>query len=95
MTTSLRTSVFVGLARVAGHVATVRRMVEEDRCCIDILMQIASIPAALARIGPDVLQAHAVDCVADALRSEDETERKQKIKELMSVFVLHAQFRGR
>lgn len=95
MTASRRASVLACLARVAGHVASVRRMVEEDRSCIDVLMQIASVQAALARVGGEVLQTHVEHCVADALRSEDEADRKQKLKELVTVFERHAQFRGR
>ncbi|MDO8585998.1 MAG: metal-sensitive transcriptional regulator [Armatimonadota bacterium] len=34
------------LARVEGHVAAVKRMVEEGRSCADVLMQIAAVRSA-------------------------------------------------
>lgn len=83
MNDAVGTAVLTGLARVAGHVARVRRMVEEDRYCIHILMPIASAQTAHARVGRDLAQAHVEHCFA------------QKIKELMTGFERHAQFRGR
>lgn len=95
MNAKVRTSALAGLARVAGQVASVRRMVEEDRYCIDILLQIAAVQAAITRVGRDLLQAHVEHCFTDALRSEDEDDRKRKIQELMTVFERHAHFRDR
>lgn len=51
------------LARVEGQVGGVRRMVEEDRYCIDVLTQIAAAQAALDKIALGLLDGHARVCM--------------------------------
>jgi DNA-binding FrmR family transcriptional regulator len=51
------------LGRVEGQVRGVRRMVEEDRYCIDVLTQIAAAQAALDKIALGLLDGHARVCM--------------------------------
>lgn len=74
------------LKRVEGQIAGVRRMVEEDHYCVDILVQLSAAQAALAQIGKLVLTRHMNTCVRDAFASGSESEREKKIAELMDVF---------
>ncbi len=74
------------LAKVAGQVAGIQRMVEEDRYCVDVLHQIAAVEGALDRVGHLVLASHVETCVASALESGRESERREKLDELMEVF---------
>lgn len=59
------------LRRIEGQVRGVQRMVEEDRYCVDILVQLAAIRAALDEVGLMVLADHVRGCVADAVRRGD------------------------
>lgn len=61
-------------------------MVEEDRYCVDLLLQIASAQAALSEAGKLILRSHVETCVSNVLSSGEPAERKQKIDELMQVF---------
>lgn len=78
------------LRRVAGQVGGIQRMVDGDRYCVDILLQIAAARAALSRVGRVLLQSHIETCVAGAFESRDEAERAEKIAELLHVFDKHA-----
>ena len=49
--------------RIAGQVAGVQRMIEEDRYCVDILHQIAAIRSALDGLGVELLTRHLESCV--------------------------------
>jgi DNA-binding FrmR family transcriptional regulator len=49
--------------RVAGQVAGIGRMVEEDRYCVDILNQIAAVRSALDALGVELLTQHLEGCV--------------------------------
>ena len=49
--------------RIAGQVAGVQRMLDEDRYCIDILNQIAAIRSALDALGVELLTDHLESCV--------------------------------
>lgn len=73
------------LRRIAGQVAGLERMVAEDRYCVDVLLQIAAVRAALDGAGKLLLGAHVESCVADAFASGRARERQQKLDELMEV----------
>jgi len=74
------------LRRIAGQVEGVARMVEDDRYCVDVLLQIASAEAALGQAAKAVLRSHVESCVADAVASGKPTEQKRKLDELLEVF---------
>ncbi|MCA9564358.1 MAG: metal-sensitive transcriptional regulator, partial [Myxococcales bacterium] len=74
------------LKRVAGQVSGIQRMIEEDRYCVDVLMQISAARAALAKVSKMLLQSHIQTCVAHAFESENRDDRKAKISELIRIF---------
>lgn len=51
------------LNRIAGQVAGLQKMVEEDRYCIDILTQLAAVRSALDAMGVILLTDHIEGCV--------------------------------
>ena len=57
------------LGRIEGQARGIARMVEEDRYCVDILQQIASMQAAADAVALMLLEDHVKGCVADGLRS--------------------------
>lgn len=60
------------LARIEGQVRGVKRMVEEETYCDDILSQIAATKSALDAAAVLLLEHHLRSCVADRFRSGDE-----------------------
>jgi DNA-binding FrmR family transcriptional regulator len=68
------------LNRVEGQVRGVRRMVEEDRYCIDVLTQISAAQAALDKVALGLLDDHARHCVVRA----ESGERVEMTDELMA-----------
>lgn len=62
------------LNRIEGQIRGIRRMVEEDTYCIDILVQVAAANAALNSFNKELLASHIRTCVADDIRDgKDET----------------------
>ncbi len=51
------------LARIAGQVAGIQKMVDEERYCVDILTQVAALRAALDQFGVLMLSTHLESCV--------------------------------
>ena len=49
--------------RVAGQVGGIKKMIEEDRYCVDILNQIAAVRSALDQLGLNLLTGHLESCV--------------------------------
>jgi DNA-binding FrmR family transcriptional regulator len=60
------------LSRIEGQVRGVRKMVAEERYCIDVLTQIGAIQAALDKVALGVLDDHAHHCVVEAPAGERE-----------------------
>lgn len=49
--------------RIAGQVAGIQRMIEEDRYCVDILNQISAVRSALDSLGVELLTSHLQTCL--------------------------------
>lgn len=74
------------LSRINGQVEAVRRMIEEDEYCVDILMQLSAATGALHRVGEIVLDQHLNRCVREAMKSGSDAERQAKVDEVMTIF---------
>ena len=73
------------LARIEGQVRGVTRMVEDGEYCIDILTQVQAAVSALQAVGRNILQKLIEHCVADAVKSKEEAQIKEKIDEIMLI----------
>ncbi len=80
------------LGKIEGQVRGIRRMVEEGRYCIDILTQIRSAAAALARVEENILARHLQTCVRDSLARGDRADQDAKISEMVDLL---GRFRAR
>ena len=83
------------LSRIAGQVGGIERMIRDDRYCVDVLLQISAVRAALDQVGKLVLRSHVETCVADAMQSGDPGEKDRKIEELLEVFARYGRMGGR
>lgn len=70
------------LRRIEGQVRGIQKMIEEDRYCVDILIQISAIESALKQVGFSVTERHMNHCVSDAIKKGEGAE---SIDELMKV----------
>jgi DNA-binding FrmR family transcriptional regulator len=56
------------LRRIEGQVRGLQRLVEEDRYCADILIQISSVQEALRSVGRALMKNHLRHCASEAIR---------------------------
>ncbi|MBP3387292.1 MAG: metal-sensing transcriptional repressor [Clostridia bacterium] len=80
------TSLVNRLNRIEGQVRGIKKMVESDAYCTDILVQVSAITAALNAFNRELLANHVKTCVADDIRNgKDETidELVQTLQKLM------------
>ncbi|MEO1574168.1 MAG: metal-sensitive transcriptional regulator [Pseudomonadota bacterium] len=73
------------LARIAGQVNGISRMIEEDRYCIDVVRQVQAVKAALTGLEKVILDDHLDTCVSTALAGTDLDARREKVEELVAV----------
>ncbi len=71
------------LNRIEGQVSGLRKMVEEDRACFDVLKQVAAILGATRSIGAVILEDHLRGCVSDAIRTK---KNEHLIHEVIDIF---------
>jgi DNA-binding FrmR family transcriptional regulator len=84
------------LNRIAGQVAGLQKMVQEDRYCVDILTQLAAVRSALDAVGVELLTRHLQNCVAGChpepsahpeARNKPREELVEEVKRTLSRFL--------
>lgn len=68
------------LRRIEGQVRGLQRMVEDDRWCPDILVQVAAVQAAIDKVALGLAEDHARHCVIGG----PEVEQEERTAELMA-----------
>jgi len=74
------------LKTARGQIDGILRMIEEDRYCMDVSNQIQATASILRKANAEVLKAHLRSCVRDAFSEGSETDRSEKIEELIGIF---------
>jgi DNA-binding FrmR family transcriptional regulator len=74
------------LRRIEGQVQGVQRMVDEEKYCVDIMLQISAVQGALEQVSKILMARHIETCVMDSVKAGTERERAKKIQELIEVF---------
>ena len=82
-----REAVLKRLARIEGHVRAVKRMVEEDTDCPDILVQIAAVRSALNGVGRLILEDHMQGCMVQAAKDGDFEAAFRDLKKSLDRFI--------
>jgi DNA-binding FrmR family transcriptional regulator len=80
-------SVLKRLARIEGHVRAIKRMVEEDTPCPDVLVQIAAIRSALNGVGRLILEDHMQGCMVKAAQDGDFEDAFRDLKKSLDLFI--------
>ena len=73
------------LSYVEGHLAGIRRMVQEDKYCVDILKQTFAVRRAIQKLESVLLEGHLHSCVIDGVRDGRED---QVLEELLELYAL-------
>lgn len=71
------------LARIEGQVRGLRRMVDEEAYCVDVLTQISAVERALDGVALKLLSDHTDHCVREAV-AHGGAEADEKVDELMA-----------
>ncbi|QNI31263.1 metal-sensitive transcriptional regulator [Alloacidobacterium dinghuense] len=78
------------LSRIEGQVRGIQRMVEGDRYCADILMQISSAQEALRAVARSLMRNHLTHCASHAITSGSEEEKEAMYDELLEMIYKNA-----
>ena len=78
------------LRRIEGQVRGLQRMVEDDRYCTEILMQVSSTQEALRAVARALMRNHLTHCAAHAIGAGSETEKEAMYDELLEMIYKNA-----
>jgi DNA-binding FrmR family transcriptional regulator len=92
MESQTKTKALGRLRRIEGQVQGIERMVEEEKSCVDILLQLTAVQGAVEQVQKFLLGQHVEACVTEAVRSGSARDRQKKMDELLDVF---SRFSGR
>jgi DNA-binding FrmR family transcriptional regulator len=76
------------LRRIEGQVRGLQKMVEEDRYCSDILVQISSVNEALRSVARELMRNHLKHCATNAIKSSPE-DAEAMYDELVEMMFKH------
>ena len=74
------------LNRISGQVDGIKKMIEGNRYCPDILTQTKAIRSALKSVEANILERHLAGCVTDAIQKGNKKEQKKKLEEIKELF---------
>ena len=59
------------ISRVIGHLQHVKKMIEADEDCADVLIQLSATRSAITGLGKEIMNEHITHCIAHALEDGD------------------------
>ena len=74
------------LARIEGHVRSLRQMVLDHRCADEILLQVAAVKAALSQVASQIVDRELTACMNSCMEGDGE-DRLQKVTKVLSTLL--------
>lgn len=80
----LRGNIKRRLRRIEGQMKGIERMIDQNACCMDVLVQISAVRAATTKVGMLILENHINNCLYETLEGEN-INTKETLDELLKV----------
>jgi DNA-binding FrmR family transcriptional regulator len=74
------------LSRAEGHIRSIKKMLEEERDCAEVLIQISAVQSAINRAGKAVLEDHLESCLFHQGISPDENDVWLSVKDVFDAY---------
>lgn len=87
--TDIKQANLTRLRRIEGQVRGLQKMVQEERYCADIVVQIASVQEALRGVSRALMKNHLRHCTAQTIRSGKAEETDAQYEELLELIYRH------
>jgi CsoR family transcriptional regulator, copper-sensing transcriptional repressor len=75
------------LKKIEGQVKGLQRMVENDKYCVDVLIQVAAVRAAINRVGTIIFENHSRGCLLKAVEERDKDEAIEELITVLTKFI--------
>ena len=74
------------LSKAAGHIEAIKRMIENDEDCSQVLIQLAAVRSAINNTGKVVLKNHMNHCIVEAIE-ENDMETIRQLNDAIDKFI--------
>lgn len=81
------TSVINRLSRIEGHVRAIKRMIERDAPCPEVLVQLAAVGSAVQKTARVVLEDHIESCLTQAVTDGTAASELRSLKEALDRYI--------
>lgn len=76
------------LKKIEGQVKGIQRMIEEDKCCTDVMIQISAIRSAINKVGGMMIEKYVTECMQQGLQvSLEKGEIDENVKSVIETIV--------
>lgn len=75
------------LSRIEGHIRGIKKMLEEERPCDEVLIQFSSVQAALAKASKLLLEEHFDHCIMAQLNDKTKEEELLSFRRALEKFM--------
>jgi len=75
------------LRKIEGQVRGLQRMVENDKYCVDVLVQVAAVRAAVNKVGTIVFEHHSRVCLQEAVEKDAKDEAIEELVGVLTKFI--------
>lgn len=76
------------LKKIEGQVKGIQRMIEEEKCCTDVMVQISAIRSAINKVGGIMIEKYIVECMQSGLKASiQNSELEDDIKIVIDTIV--------
>jgi DNA-binding FrmR family transcriptional regulator len=66
------------MSYLSGHLEGIKRMIKDNKYCIDVIKQNEAVMAAIKKVNRMILEARLNTCVTEAIKGKNEKERKKE-----------------
>lgn len=74
------------MAKIIGHMESIKTMVENGRDCSDVLIQLAAVKSAVSGVSRIILKDHIDHCLVEAVE-ENDRETIEELKKAIDKFI--------
>jgi CsoR family transcriptional regulator, copper-sensing transcriptional repressor len=85
MKTDAKKQVINRLSRIEGQIRGLKKMVEEDTYCVDVITQTSAVKRALSGVEDQLLESHLSTCVVGQMKKG---QQEKATKEILKVYSL-------
>ena len=75
------------MKKIEGQAKGIQKMIEEDKCCGDIMVQISAIRSAINKVGGLIMDRYIKECLKESLNDENSDKSIEEIIETIVRYV--------